>query len=92
MRVKKTYVFDVDFEQEEDGFWGVDIPVLGVCAASGHTKEEALEALQELTQAYFEVLMERGAPLPEGIEAYEIVPDSSAPASPKIVEVVTVEI
>ena len=34
MRIKKTYTFDVDFEQEEDGFWSVDIPALGVCAAS----------------------------------------------------------
>ena len=89
MRVKKTYVFDVDFEQEEDGFWGVDIPALGVCAASGYTREEALEALQDLAQAYFEVLTEKGAPLPEGIEAYEIVQGDSAVASQ---DVVTVEI
>ena len=89
MRVKKTYVFDVDFEQEEDGFWSVDIPALGVCATSGQTREEALEALQDLTQAYFEVLTEKGAPLPEGIEAYEIVQGGSVIASP---DVVTVEI
>ncbi len=89
MRIKNTYAFDVDFEQEEDGFWSVDIPALGVCAASGYTKEEALEALQDLTQAYFEVLMEYGDPLPEGIEAYEVIQGSKAVSGP---EVVTVEI
>ena len=28
MRVKKTYVFAVDFEQDEDGRWSVDIPAV----------------------------------------------------------------
>ena len=72
MRVKKTYAFAVDFEQEEDGSWSVDIPVLGVCAAWGFTKEEALENLQDLTQGYFEVLVEHGDPLPNGIDSCEI--------------------
>ena len=35
----------------------------GVCAATGYTREEALEALQDLTQAYFEVLLEDNDPL-----------------------------
>ena len=52
MRVKKSYVFAVDFEQEEDGRWSVDIPAVPVCAAWGFTREEALENLQDLTQGY----------------------------------------
>ena len=74
MRLKKTYVFEVDFEQEEDGRWNVDIPALGVCAAMGYTKEEALEDLQDLPQAYFEVLLEYNDPLPEGIDSYTFPP------------------
>ena len=35
----------------------------GVRAATGYTREEALEALQDLTQAYFEVLLEDNDPL-----------------------------
>ena len=89
MQVKKTYAFAVDFEQEEDGLWSVDIPALGVCAASGYTREEALEALQDLAQAYFEVLLESGNGLPEGIESYETITGSEAGADP---EVVTVQI
>ena len=72
MRVKKTYVFTVDFELEEDGRWSVDIPAVPVCAAWGYTKAEALENLQDLTQVYFEVLMEFGDPFPDGIESWEI--------------------
>ena len=74
MRVKKTYAFPVDFEQEEDGRWGVDIPAVLVCAAWGFTREEALENLQDLTQGYFEMLVEYGDPLPQGIESCEIAP------------------
>ena len=89
MKIKKTYVFSVDFEQEEDGLWSVDIPAVPACAASGNTRAEALEALQDLTQAYFEVLMEHNDPLPEGIELYEIIPGDEAVSG---LEVVTVEI
>ena len=73
MRVKKTYVFAVDFEQEDDGRWSVDIPAVPVCAAWGFTREEALENLQDLTQGYFEMLVEFGDPLPDGIDSCEIV-------------------
>ena len=72
MRVKKTYALPVDFEQEEDGSWSVDIPAVPACAAWGRTKEEALENLQDLTQEYLEVLLEFGDPLPKGIESCEI--------------------
>ena len=72
MRVKKTYVFAVDFEQEEDGRWSVDIPAVPVCAAWGFTRKEALENLQDLTQGYFEMLVEFGDPLPEGIDSCEV--------------------
>ena len=74
MRVKKTYAFAVDFEQEDDGRWSVDIPAVPVCAAWGFTREEAMEVLQDLTQAYFKMLIEYNDPLPEGIDYYEVVP------------------
>ena len=64
MRLKRTYAFAVDFEQEEDGRWGVDIPAVPVCAAWGYTRNEVLEALQDLTQAYFDMLVKYGDPLP----------------------------
>ena len=72
MRVKKTYALAVDFEQEEDGSWSVDIPAIPACAAWGGTKEEALENLQDLTQSYLDVLLEYGDPLPKSLESSEI--------------------
>ena len=69
MRVKKTYALPVDFEQEEDGSWSVDIPSIPACAAWGGTREEALENLQDLAQNYLEVLLEHGDALPKGIES-----------------------
>ena len=35
MRSKKAYAFAVDFEQEEDGSWSVDIPALGGARRNG---------------------------------------------------------
>ena len=89
MRVKKTYAFAVDFEQEEDGSWSVDIPTIPACAAWGGTKAEALENLQDLTQGYLEVLLEYGDPLPKGIESSEI---GEKPVSVLGVETVTIVI
>ncbi len=88
MRVKRTYAFTVDFEQEEDGRWGVDIPAVPVCAASGFTKEEALENLQDLTQGYFEMLVECGDPLPDGIDSSEIPPGTEVMLNSETVTIV----
>ena len=72
----KTYIFKVEVEQEEDGRWSADIPILPGCAAWGFTKEEALEALREGTQAYLEVMMEHNDPLPQEGEEVRIIPGS----------------
>ncbi len=72
----KTYVFRVEVEQDEDGRWGAEIPILPGCAAWGYTREEALEALQEGAQAYLEVMMEHNDPLPPAAEEARMVPGS----------------
>ncbi|HEU0021397.1 MAG TPA: type II toxin-antitoxin system HicB family antitoxin [Dehalococcoidia bacterium] len=64
----KTYIFKVEFEQDDDGRWSADIPTLPGCATWGYTKEEALEALHEAAQAYLEVLFEDGRSLPKEAE------------------------
>ena len=71
----KTYVFNVEMEQDEDGRWGAGIPALPGCATWGYTAEEALEALQEAAQAYLEVMIEVGDFNPDGE-----LPFGSAPA------------
>ncbi len=64
----KTYVFQVEVEQDDDGRWGAEIPVLPGCAAWGYTRKEALEALQDTAQAFLEVMMEYNDPLPPEAE------------------------
>ena len=73
------------------GGWELErgYPAVPGCAAWGFTKAEALEALQDLAQMYFEVLMEYNDPLPDGIEVYEIIGGGEVVAKP---EMVTVEI
>lgn len=62
----KTYIFQVEIEQEEDNRWSAWIEALPGCATWGYTKEEALEALREAAQAYIEVLLEKGLKVPLG--------------------------
>ena len=47
----KTYVFKAEVEQE-DGRWVAEVPSLPGCATEGDTREEAIEALRQATQAY----------------------------------------
>ena len=60
----KTYIFRAELEQDDDGRWSAWIDALPGCATWGYSKEEALEALQEATQAYLEVLVEKGQYVP----------------------------
>ena len=57
----KSYVFQVELAHEDDGRW---IDVLPGCAAWGHTKEEALQAIQDAAEAYIEDMIEAGEALP----------------------------
>lgn len=72
----KSYVFKVELEVEDDGRWSAALPALPGCAAWGHTADEAMEALQEMAQAYVEVLIEHGDPIPD--QTAELVVDGAA--------------
>ena len=73
----KTYVFRVELDQDEDGRWSASVPALPGCGTWGKTVEEALEALSEASQAYIDVLIEDGRPLPS--ETQELAPVSDVP-------------
>ena len=64
----KTYIFPVDLEQEEDGRWSAVVQSLPGCATWGYSKQEALKALQEATQAYIQTLLEQGQPVPSSTD------------------------
>ena len=60
-----TYTFKVSLQEEDDGRWSAWIDSLPGCAAWGHTRDEALEALQEGAEAFVECMRENGDPIPE---------------------------
>ena len=68
----KTYVLAAELEQDEDGRWSAWIDILPGCAAWGHTREEALLALQDAADAYIEDMEDAGEDIPErGIQIVE---------------------
>ena len=73
----KTYILDVEVEQEEDGRWSAEVSYFPGCAAWGYTREEALEMLKEGAQALLEVMLEHGDPIPLEVEKRAVVTDSS---------------
>ena len=64
----RTFIVPVAVEKEEDGRWSAWVDVLPGCAAWGHSREEALRALDEAAQACIEVLLEKGKSIPPEIE------------------------
>ena len=68
----KTYIFPVELEQEEDGRWSAWIEALPGCAAWGHNKDEALQAIKDAAEAYLEDMAEAGEDIPrEGVSVVE---------------------
>jgi len=64
----RTYIFPVELEHEEDGRWSAWIEALPGCAVWGYSKEEAIEALKDASQAYIEVMLEQGQTIPQEVE------------------------
>ncbi|MEK7836883.1 MAG: type II toxin-antitoxin system HicB family antitoxin [candidate division NC10 bacterium] len=60
----KTYLFQVELQQETDGRWSVWIPGLPGLTSWGHTQEEALRNVQDAAEAYVEDMTEAGVSVP----------------------------
>jgi predicted RNase H-like HicB family nuclease len=59
-----SYVFTAELAEEDDGRWSAWIEALPGCATWGYSRDEAIAALKDAAQAYIEVLLEKGRPLP----------------------------
>lgn len=57
--------YRVLLEPEEEGGYGVWVPVLPGCVSQGETREEALANIQEAIQSYLESCLKHGEPIPE---------------------------
>jgi predicted RNase H-like HicB family nuclease len=68
----QSYVFRAALQQEPDGRWSAWIEALPGCSAWGHTKQEALEALEDAAELYIADMIEEGEELPrEGVQVAE---------------------
>lgn len=68
----KSYIFRAKVQEEDDGRWSACIDALPGCAAWGHTKEQALAALEDAAELYIQDMLEAGEELPkEGVEIVE---------------------
>ena len=62
----KTYTFNVVVEPDEDRWHAECPPLVRQGAATwGHTKEEALQNIEEVVKMVVESLIERGESIPE---------------------------
>ena len=54
-------------EQDEDGVFVAECPVLPGCISQGNTRTEALENIKEAILGYIESLEKHGEPIPPSI-------------------------
>ena len=66
---QQSFLFDVQLAPWSNGNWLAWIAALPGCAAWGPTKDEALAMLTHTTRAYLRMLRDKGAPLPESVQA-----------------------
>jgi predicted RNase H-like HicB family nuclease len=64
-RPVKTYIFQVEVEQEEDGHWSAWIEALPGCATWGYTKEEAVRNIHDAVEAYVASMRKAGDVIPQ---------------------------
>jgi predicted RNase H-like HicB family nuclease len=57
----------------EDGWWLAEVPSLPGCATQGETREEAIENIKDAIEGYVAVLEEKGLPVPDEWEEFEVV-------------------
>ena len=55
-----TYIFDISFDQDFDGRWSAWLTSYPACGTWGDTKDEAAEALAEMTLVFLEVMEDSG--------------------------------
>jgi len=60
----KSYIFQAELVQEDDGRWSAGIPVLPGCATWGDTKEEAIRNIRDAAEAYIRDMKNQGEQVP----------------------------
>lgn len=60
----KTYVFEIRIEQNDDGRWSAECPMLPGCATWGRTRSGALNNIHEAAEGYVADMLVTGEPVP----------------------------
>ena len=60
--------YRVIIEQDEDGMFVAEVPVLPGCISQGKTREEAVKNIQEAIELYLESLKAHDEPIPPSID------------------------
>lgn len=59
--------YRVLIEQDEDGVYVAEVPVLPGCISQGQTREETVEGIREAIAAYIDSLEAHDEPIPPSI-------------------------
>jgi predicted RNase H-like HicB family nuclease len=69
---RRKHVFQVIFEQDEDGWYIAECPALKACYTQGKTYEEALENIKDVIEMCLESLREAGEEVPKQPEIISV--------------------
>ena len=58
--MEKVYSFDISFDQDLDGRWSAWLTSYPACGTWGDTRDEAAEALADMTLVFLEVMQDSG--------------------------------
>ena len=68
----QVFRLPVIIEQDEDGIFIVECPVLQGCHSYGYTLEEALENIKDAIRLHIEARRQLGEPLPTNVQVREV--------------------
>ena len=80
--MEKVYNFNISFDQDLDGRWSAWLTSYPACGTWGDTKDEAAEALAEMTVVFLEVMQDSGERVyPDSVEAGNAFNQATAEAA-----------
>jgi len=60
--------YRIRIEQDEDGFYTVECPLLPGCISQGKTRKEAIDNIHDAIKGYLESLKQHDEPVPPPID------------------------
>lgn len=67
----KSYIFEVELTEDEDGRWNAVVPALPACYTWGDSREEALAQVQDALRCCLEDMLAHNEPLPAEVQVID---------------------